>query len=506
MKNLFAIIAILISLFSKAADKPKIDDPCTSITFPYTLVGANNNELIANLRQAILCANANGNTVVDVIDLNGYNLSAENSYDNTVNGSFPGIHSKIELRNGVINRASAVNFRFFYIYLGNSLTLNNIVLSNGYGSGITVDGGAIYNEGTLNIYNSKLIGNTSPSSGFGGAIFSSNGSTLNIVNSLISGNKAGTGAAIRNRGNATLTNVTIAGNFAAINGGGIANSGTYGLTLNNTLIFGNESVANANVDGSYNNNSSLVGIDPSFVNALDASDSAPTTEGDYSLNLLSVAIDAGTSNLINIADYPKDLAGLQRISGTKIDIGAYEFSFETLPVKLQTFIAKKEASYIKLNWSTSFEENNDKYIVFRAGDEKEFFKIGEIKAQPYPNKNNSYIFYDQKPISGNNYYRLIQKDKDGKENNLGEKAVTFALETIFNVFPNPTKDKVNVYFDKGDYDVLTLLNIDGNILEKTKLSSIQQEAKVNLTSLPSGVYVIQLVGKKDKVMKKIIKK
>ena len=45
-------------------------DPCAGFSFPYTLSGANNAARVANLRQAIHCANANA--TADVIDGNVY--------------------------------------------------------------------------------------------------------------------------------------------------------------------------------------------------------------------------------------------------------------------------------------------------------------------------------------------------------------------------------------------------------------------------------------------------
>lgn len=505
MKNLFLIALILTSLFSKASTKMMVDDPCASITFPYTLTGANNAELLANLRQAILCANTNGNSITDVIDLNGHNLSAESSYDNSISGSFPTIQSKIELRNGTINRTSTETFRFFHISAGNELTLNNVELSNGYGSSTSADGGAIYNSGgSLNIYNSKLLGNEGQ---YGGAIFNGTGANLTIINSMLSGNKAqSTGGAIRNRGNTNLTNVTFAGNFATTLGGAVANAGTYSLTLNNCLVFSNEAGNSANIDGSYTNNSSLVGTDPSFVNALDASSTAPTTGGNYSLNAGSAAINAGNSALINVINFPKDLAGLQRISGTSVDIGAYEFPLETLPVNLTSFSLKKESNYITLNWSTSSEVDNDRYIVLRAGDEKDFHQIGEIKAKSSPDGKNTYLFYDRSPILGNNYYILRQIDKDGKKNDLGEKVVAFTLEPSFSLLPNPTIDKVTAYFKKGDYKTLILLNNIGSKIEEISLSPSLQQATLNLTNLPNGIYFIRLIGLKNNATKKVIKK
>lgn len=111
-------------------------------------------------------------------------------------------------------------------------------------------GGAIVNYGTATIENSTLAGNTSSWIFFGpdgGAI--ANYGTLRIVNSTVSGNSAGgNGGGIFNAGMATIQNSTIANNsiipgpFPGGTGGGVANANT--LTIQNSILAGNLDVNN----------------------------------------------------------------------------------------------------------------------------------------------------------------------------------------------------------------------------------------------------------------------
>ncbi|MBK8138144.1 MAG: ExeM/NucH family extracellular endonuclease [Chloroflexi bacterium] len=302
------------------------DDVCTLYTFPYTMTGNTPAELV----QAITCANANG--TADIISLNDQIITLTDAVSSGL--GLPAISSTITIQSGTITRASASNFRFFQVMPGQSLTLNRVTLTNGFGAGLTSDGGAIYNDGTLTLISSVLSGNHGM---YGGAVFSSSTGTLSVTNSLISGNLAdNTGGGIRNRGVLTVANSTIAGNYAASIGGGIANAGIFTLNLSNSVVYGNEAPTSPEIDGGVtSSSSSIVGVDPSFVSLLDASDNAPTTGGDYRLAHYSVAIDAGDNALVP-GGITNDLPGFTRFyndtgvtdtglgAAPIVDMGAYE--------------------------------------------------------------------------------------------------------------------------------------------------------------------------------------
>jgi uncharacterized repeat protein (TIGR01451 family) len=308
-------------------------DPCAAYTFPYTMTGSTPAELVG----AINCANVNGMSA-DSIDLNGQTVVLTDSYATVfgTNIGLPEITTPTTVQNGTITRSGTQKFRFF---LNNStLNLNNLIVSNADSQG---DGGAINNGpgSALNINSSQIIGNYG---NFGGAIFNSSTATATLTNTLVSGNLSNNqGGGIRNRGVLVLNNSTVAANLTTSGvegGGGIANAGSYSLTLNNSVVFGNEASnfpATNEMVGAFTSNNSLVGVNPLFVAPLDAGDTAPTTGGDYRLAAFSPAIDAGDNSLIPVG-VTTDLDGNPRRyndagvadtgagSAPIVDIGAYE--------------------------------------------------------------------------------------------------------------------------------------------------------------------------------------
>jgi predicted outer membrane repeat protein len=207
-------------------------DPCSGISFPYTLPISSDWGNLANINQAIDCANTNPNTTEHIIDLNGQTITLTNWAETREGGNgLKSIRSNITVRNGELRRQpSAIGMRMFYVRPRAYLQLENITLRNGGHGNFSYDGGAIYNEGTLTISNSTITGSKTT---YGAAIYNQPNSTLTINNSVISGNHASEfGGAIRSRGTIVINNSTIAGNYARVHGGGVSSAeGNVTITL-----------------------------------------------------------------------------------------------------------------------------------------------------------------------------------------------------------------------------------------------------------------------------------
>jgi len=140
--------------------------------------------------------------------------------------------------NGVVFSSNGAAFGGA-ILNGGTLTGNNITVEDGGAS----MGGGILNANLMTLSNSTIRGNIVFFSG-GGGIFNDFNGNLILSNSTVSGNTASGfgGAGINNRGTATLLNVTITGNAALAEGGGIYNDELIfprALTLKNTIIADN---------------------------------------------------------------------------------------------------------------------------------------------------------------------------------------------------------------------------------------------------------------------------
>lgn len=195
---LFGLFAPLGSMAQAEATTPAGTPGCGGITFPYTLTGADNTARVAELRQAMECANANATG--DEIDLGGHTLVfADGPYASDGNNALPPVSSEITLRNGTIERdPSAPAFRLIRIEAAGIATLRSLQLRHGS----STEGGAILTDGDLTLRDSVLEHNTASSHGGG---VRARG-MVTVVMTRFSYNHAPNGAALSFSSNGMLVN------------------------------------------------------------------------------------------------------------------------------------------------------------------------------------------------------------------------------------------------------------------------------------------------------------
>lgn len=138
---------------------------------------------------------------------------------------------------------------FAILRANGTITLNNLTLQNGFNS--QANGGAIWNQtSTVNILNSTITGNSTGTNGTfnyaGGAIMNFNDATLTISNTTFSGNSAGNaaGGAIYTEGTVTVDHSTFSGNSAK-DGGAIADDRSTASVITTNSTFSNNSVTSS---------------------------------------------------------------------------------------------------------------------------------------------------------------------------------------------------------------------------------------------------------------------
>ena len=188
---------------------------------------------------------------------------------------------------------------------------------------------------------------------------------------------------------------------------------------------------------------------------------------------------------------------------------AYIFGIpgQTLPVQLTGYTAKAEANSAKLEWETTSESNNNKFVIYRSTNNLVFEQLTEIEVENSAS-GNSYVYYDRNPSTGNNYYKLTQVDTDGKAEELGVRFLYFGVrsDVAVSVYPNPATDKVMLDFVAGKYNRLIVSDLNGRTLQHINVSATANTLEVSVDNYAAGLYLLKFIGDTGTEIQKVIKK
>jgi uncharacterized repeat protein (TIGR01451 family) len=166
-----------------------------------------------------------------------------------------------------------------------------------------------------------------------------------------------------------------------------------------------------------------------------------------------------------------------------------------LPVNFLSFVVQKQAANAAmLHWKVNSEINHEKYIIERSTDGREFNMIGEIAAGSVSILEKDYFYTDYNPLKGNNFYRIVQKDKDGKSTLSVVRQLKFINNEItIKISPNPTYNHtIQVEIEAAGLSGLSgeLLNTTGQSLKTFILK--QGANTVDMQNLAKGMYFIKV--------------
>ena len=179
-----------------------------------------------------------------------------------------------------------------------------------------------------------------------------------------------------------------------------------------------------------------------------------------------------------------------------------------LPIKLKSFTVKAHNNQAKIDWVTSSEENNDRFEVYSSADGVDFHLIKSIKSIGNSSDENNYTVYDDNPVSGTNYYRLVQYDLNGSKTDLGVRTINFKIDIQnIKVYPTPAKDHLYVNLSNYTGEILfSLYDIKGaTVLSRKIVVDSDKLIKVSFENqMRPGIYTLNLKGDKINYSQKII--
>ena len=170
----------------------------------------------------------------------------------------------------------------------------------------------------------------------------------------------------------------------------------------------------------------------------------------------------------------------------------------TLPIELLSFTGKLQNENVKLNWSTSFEQNSRGFEIEKSLDGINFRKIGFIAGAGNSNSTRNYSFTDPQRAVEFNYYRLKLVDIDNTFDYSDVVLVknAFGKQDVY-LAGNPITNSINIQFAKTPNGkvAVSIYDMKGSkIYEVTYNNYTQTSLQINTANklLAHGVYSVKV--------------
>lgn len=184
-----------------------------------------------------------------------------------------------------------------------------------------------------------------------------------------------------------------------------------------------------------------------------------------------------------------------------------ETSSMPLPVELTHFDARSQNGQSLLTWQTASELDNAGFDVERSADGHNWKTLGFVAGAGTTNDAQDYFFADEKPMPGQNYYRLRQMDFSGEFDFSPVRVVSNNLSgnTIV-VSPNPVSAGQTLTLAGLDEDASAamLLDLYGRpVWESTTLDNPTLSIPLD-SNLPKGIYSMLVFSNGGKTVKRVV--
>ncbi|MCB0736877.1 MAG: T9SS type A sorting domain-containing protein [Bacteroidetes bacterium] len=229
-------------------------------------------------------------------------------------------------------------------------------------------------------------------------------------------------------------------------------------------------------------------------------------DNSHTINTIWVMIDTDDDGLYNDAPSGAEVFNPSTWNGAALtfsrnfdDCDAFTIGFTSnspVPVELTAFNGYLLDDKIQLDWQTSQEIENEKFIIEHSQDGLQWLPLGEVAGRGDFEGVTDYSYADENPKIGINYYRLRQIDFDGDEFLSHVVTIEYLEEYALNysAFPNPTDDVIKVVSldlknptKKVKY---AITDLRGRVVKSGELENGISE--INVAEVNSGTYFLIL--------------
>jgi hypothetical protein len=188
------------------------------------------------------------------------------------------------------------------------------------------------------------------------------------------------------------------------------------------------------------------------------------------------------------------IPGLNGTNGTTVNNYSYltgtvfgNYCGIILPVTLEYFRVTASGEKAILSWKSPTPGEIAHFIAERFNSEGRWEEFTVI---PSNDNQEIYTTTDHQPLAGNNFYRLLIRERNNHHSYSPTRFLYFGKENDYRIYPNPASNRITVSGQFRNNSVFQLFDINGRLLLKKKLFLSANE--IELPGLLPGVYVVSV--------------
>jgi len=167
-----------------------------------------------------------------------------------------------------------------------------------------------------------------------------------------------------------------------------------------------------------------------------------------------------------------------------------------LAVDLGKFEASVQNERVWLEWESYSEVNHDYYQIEKSKDTRNWEAIGQVKGAGYSNEKLRYNFFDENPMIGDNYYRIVLIDFTGEKEYSAIQQIIFSKIKEISITPNLFQSANRIDFniagiEEGTY-AISLINMNGKEILKSSKNLNSFDLIDLKETLSLGVYILRI--------------
>lgn len=165
---------------------------------------------------------------------------------------------------------------------------------------------------------------------------------------------------------------------------------------------------------------------------------------------------------------------------------------------------------VALEWSVMNERSHGIYILERSKDGEDFeILANEIEAiSGVQGEAVTYLFVDEEPMRGYNYYQIRYFDTDGtaEKSTVEQVAVLAEVAKKIMLYPNPAKDNLTVEFLQPTEEPrqVSIYNTTGQLIQQQSVLATETVLSLDLTNLQPAIYWVLIQNENGKTVSKRI--